>query len=296
MDSILNNSVYQLPSFFPKGHTRNPTILVERGLSSAGTTPSVLAVDTVPDNKANAGASGRACQALPRYTYVESEDSSQAELLPVEPTQLDNVTDAALDAYRIRYGELVTKDRIFGYVYGILHSRDYRREYASDLARMLPRIPEVTTSEAFVSFSEAGQRLLDLHIDYEKADPYPLKEDLVSPAPDGAERYRVQRMSWGGSARAPDRSMIIYNDWITLTGIPDEAHEYIVGPRSALEWLFDRYRETSDRASGITNDPNDWGAEIGDPRYIIDLVKRVTTVSVETISIVKNLPPLIEAS
>ena len=99
-----------------------------------------------------------------------------------------------------------------------------------------------------------------------------------------------------GGEVGPDRSMIVYNDWITLAGIPDEAHEYIVGPRPALTWLLDRYQVTTDKASGIVNDPNDWGAEIGDPRYIIDLVKRVTTVSVETIAIVKALPPLQEAA
>ncbi len=90
-------------------------------------------------------------------------------------------------------------------------------------------------------------------------------------------------------------SFIVYNDWITLAGIPAEAHEYVVGPRSALEWLIDRYRVTTDRASGNVNDPNDWGLEKGDPRYIIDLVKRITTVSVETVSIVSGLTSLQEA-
>ena len=99
----------------------------------------------------------------------------------------------------------------------------------------------------------------------------------------------------GGPTRTPDRSVIVYNDWIRLAGIPAEAHEYLVGPRSALEWLIDRYRVTTDRASGIVNDPNDWGLEKGDPRYIIDLIKRVTTVSVETVAIVRGLPPLEEA-
>ena len=160
----------------------------------------------------------------------------------------------------------------------------------------MPRIPEVSTSEAFLAFTEAGQRLLDLHIGYEGAEPYPLEELLVPGAPDGPERYRVQKMRRGGTARTPDRSVIVYNDWITLAGIPGQAHEYLVGPRTALEWLLDRYRVTSDNASGIVNDPNDWGTEIGNPRYIIDLVKRVTTVSVETMSIVKALPSLEEGA
>ena len=201
-----------------------------------------------------------------------------------------------LGAYRAHYGDWVTKNQIFSYVYGILHSLDYRQRYADDLAKLLPRIPEVATADAFRAFSEAGQRLLDLHTGYEAAEPYPLEERLAPGAPEGPERYRVQRIRWGGPTRAPDRSVIVYNDWITLAGIPDDTHEYVVGPRSALEWLLDRYRVTTDKASGIVNDPNDWGAEIGEPRYIIDLIKRVTTVSVETMAIVRALPPLEEAT
>ena len=296
MDRVLNNSVYRLPSIFPTPDTRSPVILVERGLRAAGRSPAVIAVDLIPDNSIGAGASGRACQVLPRYTFVEPEDTPQGELLPVERHRQDNISDEALGAYRRRYGEWVTKDQIFAYVYGILHSPDYREHYAGDLARMLPRIPEVTTAEAFVSFSGAGQRLLDLHIAYEDATPYPLEERVPSGAPKEPERYRVQKMRWGGPPRTPDRSVIVYNDWITLVGIPDEAHQYVVGPRSALEWLLTRYQVKTDKASGIVNDPNDWGLEIGDPRYIINLVKRVTTVSVETMALVKSLPPLEEAT
>ena len=216
-------------------------------------------------------------------------------MLVDDPSRRDNITGEALDAYRSRYGQWVTKDQIFAYVYGILHSPDYREKYASDLARMLPRIPEVATAEAFVSFTEAGQLLMDLHIGYEEAEPYPLEECLSSGAPDGPDRYRVQKMRWGGTRRDANRSVIVCNDWITLAGIPDEAHEYVVGPRSALEWLIDRCQVKTDKASGIVNDPNDWGSEIGNPPYIIDLVKRVTTVSVETVKIVRALPPLEEA-
>ena len=296
MDRVLNNSVYQLPSIFPTPDNRTPAIVVERGLRAPGRAPAALAVNNVTDGVAGAGPAGRACQVLPRYIFVEPTDSPQGELLPVEPHRQDNISDEALDAYRNRYGQWVTKDHVFSYVYGILHSPEYREQYASDLARMLPRIPEVATADAFRAFSEAGQRLLDLHIGYEEAEPYPLEERLKPGAPDGPDRYRVQKMRWGGLTRTPDRSVIVYNDWVTLAGIPDEAHEYIVGPRSALEWLLDRYRVTSDKASGIVNDPNDWGAETGEPRYIIDLVKRVTTVSIMTMAIVKALPPFEEGA
>ena len=177
MDRVLNNSVYQLPSIFPAQDTRIPAILVERGIRGAGRSPAVIAVNTVMEG-ALAGAAGQRCQVLPRYTYVENTDSLQGELLPVEPHQQDNISNEVLDAYRNRYGQWVTKDHIFGYVYGILHSPDYREKYASDLARMLPRIPEVATAEAFDSFSKAGQQLLELHISYEAAEPYPLEERL----------------------------------------------------------------------------------------------------------------------
>ena len=290
MDRSLNSALSQIPTYFPTPDIRNPAILVERGLPTPGRTTAILATDTVSDNKVGAGASGRALQVLPRYTYDEPTASLQGPLMPDEPRRRDNISDEAWDAYRAHYGEWVTKDHIFSYVYGILHSPDYRERYSDDLARLLPRIPEVATADAFRAFSEAGQRLLDLHIGYGKAEPYPLEERLKTGAPDGPERYRVQKMRWGGPTRTPDRSVIVYNDWITLAGIPDEAHEYVVGPRSALEWLLDRYRVTTNKASGIVNDPNDWGAEIGEPRYIIDLVKRVTTVSVETMSIVRALP------
>ena len=293
MDRILTSALSQNPKYFPTPDVRNPSIVVERGLRAPGRSPAAIAVNTVAEG-ALAGASGQRCQVLPRYTYIEPADTSQGALLPADLRRQDNITDEAQDTYRSLYGEWVTKDHIFSYVYGILHSPDYRMRYAADLAKLLPRIPEVATTEAFRAFSEAGQQLLDLHIGYEEAAPYPLEECISDSAPDGPELYRVQKMRWGGTTKAPDRSVIVYNDWITLAGIPDQAHQYVVGPRSALEWLIDRYRVTKDKPSGIENDPNDWGSEIGEPRYIIDLVKRLTTVSLETMAIVGALPPLEE--
>ena len=296
MERVLTSALSQIPKYFPTPDIRNPTILVERGLRVPGRSPAVIAVNVISEG-AIAGASGQRDQVLPRYTYHEQPSAPQEQLMPLpEHAPYDNITDEALDAYHNRYGQWVTKDQIFSYVYGILHSPDYRERYADDLARLLPRIPEVTTSDAFRLFSEAGQQLLDLHIGYEEAEPYPLEERIAPGAPDQPDRYQVHKMRWGGSTKIPDQSMIVYNDWITLTGIPDEAHEYLVGPRSALAWLLDRYQVTTDKTSGIVNDPNDWGAELGNHRYIIDLVKRITTVSIETIKIVKGLPPLEETT
>ena len=141
MDRVLTSARSQMPIYFPTPDISNPVILVERGLPTPRSNPGILAVDAVPDNKANAGA-GRACQVLPRYTYDEPPTGEQASLIQNEPHRCDNITDDALDSYRARYGEWVTKDQIFAYVYGILHSPDYRARYANDLAKLLPRIPE----------------------------------------------------------------------------------------------------------------------------------------------------------
>ena len=208
-----------------------------------------------------------------------------------------NISDAALADYRALFGD-VSKDDIFSYVYSVLHSPDYRSRYAVSLGKELPRIPEVATADAFHAFADAGRRLFDLHIGYETEKPYPLEELWGPLAPAGeVERYRVEKMRWGGKRGAEDRTQIVYNEWLTLAGIPEEAHRYVVGPRSALEWLIDRYRVRTDKASGIVNDVNDWGLELEppNPRYIVELVKRIVTVSVETVRIVESLPPLEEA-
>ena len=235
---------------------------------------------------------------FPRYLPADAQtDSAQEELLLDDPSLelSENINPQALAAYRRHLGPDVTPDQVFEYVYGVLHSPDYRQRYAADLSRLLPRIPDPADRETFDAFAEAGQQLLGLHIGYEDVEPYPLDEQVTLGAPPAPERYRVEKMRWGGKTRDPDRSRIIYNDWITLAGIPDEAHDYVVGPRSALAWLIDRYQVKTDKASGIVNDVNDWGLERGEPRYILDLVKRIVTVSVETMRIVRGLPELREA-
>ena len=296
LDRDLNNSVYQLPRIFPVAGVRTPGIVVESKLRAPGRVPGTLAVDSVPEVAATAGAAGQASVVFPRYTYDPGPGNEQGTLLRGgHPQRRDNITYNALDTYRGRYGEGVAKDQIFAYVYGVLHSPEYHERYSIDLAKMLPRIPDPADRETFLAFAEAGQRLLDLHIGYEDVAPYPLEERVALGAPDGPERYRVQKMRWGGAHRDPDRSVLVYNDWITLAGIPEAAHDYVVGPRSALAWLIDRYLVKTDKASGIVNDVNDWGLEHGDPRYILDLVKRITTVSLETMTIVRGLPELREA-
>ena len=234
---------------------------------------------------------GKGGQFFPRYTYVEQGkadnllDAAEDDGSPFR--RVDNITDEVLADYRAAYGGEVTKDDIFFYVYGLLHSPDYRERFQADLKKMLPRIPKAARTEDFEAFTEAGRKLSDLHIGYETVEPWPLA--IEEPA--NAD-YRVKKMKPVKRGGEVDRSTIIYNDQITVAGIPEEAHRYMLGSRSAIEWIMDRYQVKTDKKSGITNDPNDWSEEVGNPRYILDLLGRIVRVSIETMEIVDALPEL----
>lgn len=290
-DKLLNHRRSILPAIFPTpNHPNYGYFLVSPGESAGFST---LATDVIPD--LHLIATG---QFFSRYAYepVLSEDqlelNSAGDVIIEGSKRVDNISDISLDRYQEALGAGVSKDDIFASTYALLHSPQYRDTFAADLKRQLPRIPLPPSFEAFEEFVAAGKTLLDLHINYETVDPYPLHEQHSTADPNSADFYRVQKLKYGGNARNKDLSTIVYNQNITLSGIPDEAHEYVLGSRTALDWILDRYQVRTDKASGIVNDPNDWGLEHDDPRYIVDLIKRITTVSVETMKIVKNLPAL----
>jgi predicted helicase len=202
--------------------------------------------------------------------------------------RVDNITDGIQAVYRGAFGGQVTKDDVFFYVYGVLHSPQYRTTFAADLKRMLPRIPLAGSREDFGAFVAAGRALSDLHVNYEAVDPYPLHEQAPLDG-DPWQVFRVTKMRW--TDKTTKRTLIV-NEHVTLGDIPEAAHRYMLGSRSAIEWLIDRYQVKVDKDSGIVNDPNDWGREHDDPRYIVDLVKRIVRVSLETMAIVDALPEL----
>ncbi|GJM36929.1 MAG: type ISP restriction/modification enzyme [Acidimicrobiales bacterium] len=210
-----------------------------------------------------------------------------------------NVTDHALGVYRA-LDQTIEKDDIFFYVYGILHSPAYRTAFAADLKKSLPRIPQVPTAEGFWGFSNAGRGLATLHTEYEDVEVWP---DLTFVTADGfdpasADAYRITKMKHpkvtdpATGAKVDDRTRIVYNDRITIEGIPEAAYGYELGSRSAIAWVMESWRIKTDKASGITNDPNDWATEHDDPTYILDLVGRVVTVSMKTLDIIAALPKL----
>jgi predicted helicase len=189
----------------------------------------------------------------------------------------DNITDWTLGRFQAAYGESITKREIFAYVYGFLHHPQYRERYADNLKRELPRIPLLPDRRDFETCVLIGEALMKLHLGYETVEEYPLRR-IENPAV--PITWRVQKMKL-----TPDRSAVIYNEWLTLAGVPVECFKYRLGNRSALEWVIDQYQVSTDARSGITSDPN----RPNEPEYIAQLVGRVVTVSVETVRLVREL-------
>ncbi len=171
----------------------------------------------------------------------------------------------------------ITKSDIFHYVYALLHHPDYRAKYAANLRRELPRIPFV---EDFWGFAQAGARLAELHVHYENQPEYRLDwiENPAKPLDWRVERMRLSK----------DKTSLVYNDFLTLVGIPPQVYAYKLGNRSALEWIVDQYQVSVDKRSGIRNDPNN----PADPQSIVRLIGQVISVSVATVQLVHSLPPL----
>jgi predicted helicase len=278
----------QLPALFPT--QAHPNVALYLSSPGASKQFSPFVVDCVPNlHLVHTGS------AYSLYSYEPVSAATQGDLFAeADPAVIDgyrrkdNITDATLSTYRGFYEDpKLSKEDIFYYVYGLLHSPEYREQYRADLMKMLPRIPKV---KDFWGYSQAGRNLAELHLHYEDVEPFPLEE--ITRGASGGDEYRfyyVNKLSFGARK---DRSSIVYNQWITLSGIPEAAYDYQVNGKSALEWIIDRYQVTTHKDSQITNDPNDYCREIGNPRYILDLIKRIVTVSVETMKIVGQLPPL----
>lgn len=294
-DRDLIERISQIPALYPAEQFDNRTISV----TGRGSTKMFSALMTAITPDLELISKG---QVFPLYWYQAA--SGPVDSIPGQSSYLslannqdhlirhDGINDFMLEQYQDAFDNpSITKEDIFYYVYGVLHSPEYRERFGSDLKKMLPRIP---FTEDFWAFSNAGRELGDLHVGYESVDPWPVTETQTR-IPVGSEDdetlYRVEKMKWAGSARNPAKSVIIYNDFFTLSDIPMEAYDYIVNGKSALEWIMERYAITQDKASKIVNDPNEWS---DDPRYVIDLVKRIVRVSMETNRIVASLPALNE--
>ena len=294
-DSEIDWSHYQLPKLFPQLGVSDENVVIS---VTGGNNPSCLITSCLPDLHFVGDP-----QCFPLYWY-EGGTASGGMFASSSNRYVrhDAITDEALEVFRASYphafvgrfkkdgGDEITKEDIFYYIYGILHSPEYRRRFESNLKKELPRIP---LARDFADYSRYGRRLASFHLNYETVAPW---QEIVEDG-DSANPGRTVKMRFGkckkteDNPKGVDRSVLHVAENLTLKNIPERAYDYMVNGRSAIEWLMDRYQVRTDKASGIVDDPNDYS---DDPRYIVDLVKRVVTVSMETLDIVKMFPPLNE--
>ena len=325
-DPIWNEMQLQIPRIFPTTKQKNRVICTPG--NGASKEFSCLMMDSIPDlNVMNAGT-----QCFPLYVYEKVDAGAQLSLFDKgkeEYRQEIGITDFMLKRCQAEFGEKVTKEDIFYYIYGVLHSPEYRKRFESDLKKSLARIPLCKTGSEFAAFVRAGRKLGDLHCGYENVKPWKdcavdvkgMQMNLTTEYTENTERtssvysvssvvkaspYTVTKMRFAKKdspedenkngklerREREDRSRIIYNERVTIRGIPLAAYDYVVNGKSAIEWIMERYQVTTHKESGIVNDPNKYLEECGNERYIVELILKVVTVSMETQKIVSTLPKL----
>lgn len=322
-DQMMNHRTYRLPKLFPTPAHPNISFVVSQGeISKIGP----LMINSLPNHHLVGDA-----QTFPLYTWepISSASNHEPDLFSLdteeETTQtdeatytsfldftrpigeqipvllngyrrVDNITDATLATYRAHYADTaITKEDIFFYVYGLLHHPEYRERYEADLKKMLPHIPHAA---GFHTYASVGRKLADLHVNYERVEPYPsVQEEASLHAPEDAwQRYRIgSQMCFTKLGRKKkDPTRLEYNEYVTLSGIPSESQHYVISGYSPLEWIIDRFYVTTDIKGGslIVNDPNDFLREQGRPDAVVDLIKRLVTVSMRTQELLATLPAL----
>lgn len=306
-NKAMNWTHHLMPQFFPYREAEN-IIICTSGVGARSGFSSLVAT-LLPDLQLLDNG-----QCFPLYLYEKTKDDTidfgdSGDLFAEKPetqnengyTRKDGISDEGLAHFQQAYPEeAISKEDIFYYVYGLLHSPDYRERYADNLSKELPRIPCVKTAKDFWHFSQAGRDLAELHIHYETVEKYPVTLDCGKRTIDqlSDDDFRVTQMKRpkikndeGKSVN--DNSTVIYNHSITVRDIPVEAYNYVVNGKAAIEWVIERQCVKTDKKSGIVNDANDWAIEtMNNPKYPLELLQRVITVSLETNKIVNGLPPL----
>ncbi len=260
-DRILNEEVYQFPQILPTSATEAENVAICVSAIGSSKLFHCLSTNVIPDLHLTGDS-----QCFPFYTYAEGGTNRR-----------ENITDWALAQFQEKYGPEVTKWDIFHYVYALLHHPQYRERYAENLKRDLPHIPVLQHKEAFLVCVRIGKRLMELHLNYEQAKEYPLQWVENEDVPFS---WYVKKMRL-----TADKSAVVVNESLTLAGIPQQCFAYRLGNRSALDWVIDQYQVSEDKRSGIVSDPNN----LDDEEYIVRLVGKVVTVSVETVGLVEEL-------
>jgi predicted helicase len=297
---LFNSRMGQMPRIFPNDRAKNLVICVTgQGAKHFG----ALMANSITDLQLLFNGQ---CFPLNLYEPLTEGDPKDGELFSLAQqgeisedgkySIRDGISDSGLAHFQEKYpSEKISKEDLFYYIYGLLHSEDYRARYNDNLSKELPRIPAVKAAADFWFFSKAGRALADLHLNYESAPKYPVDMGGVDIATLSPDDLYVTQMKYakGSDGEKWDKTQVIYNHKITLSGIPLEAYEYVVNGKPALEWVRERQSVSSHKDSGIVNDANLWAREtMHNPAYPLELFQRVITVSLETMKIVNSLPVL----
>ena len=297
-DRHFNEYVNLISDMFPRASADNRAIVIKGNWSGTGFF--ALMTNSVTSDQSDGGA-----YCFPLYLHDDFQERATKgdvafdKKLPKvkdrpQHSRRDGLSDDGLAYFQTSYpGERIGKEDLFHYVYGLLHSRDYLERFSDNLEKELPRIPRVKTAEDFWVFSHAGLKLAKLHLNFETVPMYAAKIEGEDSSLTDAD-YRVDKMRYGKKGKERDLTKVHYNNRITILGIPLEAYDYVVNGKPAIDWVIERQCVTTDKASGIVDDANDWAVQTtGNTRYSLELLLRIITVSIETMKIVAGLPDLL---
>ena len=228
--------------------------------------------------------------------YIDAHTLEQAECFPLfwyeqqvthNLFSLDNeeyskeyaISDVAFNKFKEKYGQYITKEDLFYYIFGVLNSKKYQELYSDNLKKEMPGIPFLNHFEQYV---KVAKKLADLELNYEST-PH-LSSIVIEKKSDN---YKVTQMKFAKDGKNVDKSIIIFNESITVKNIPLEAYDYIVNGKSAIEWIMERYCVSQDKASGIVNDCNKYS---DDPKYVLNLLLSVISMSIKINETIKELP------
>ena len=272
-------SAYQTPRIFTDAETKIETICTT---GPGNRNPSAWIVSNPMDLQLMAPACNAYPKSLPDSFFSAGFSMNGG---------FEQIKDDSLSSYLPTLS--IDKTRLFYYVYGILQCNEYYERFFNNLTKEIPRIPIVATTDDFLAFTELGRQLVDLHVNYDKVEDYPVVEHWVDEHRELLplkSRYRVERMTY---CKKNDKSVIQYNPHLKISGIPEEAYEYKVNGKSCVEWVMDRQRIRIHKDSGILNDANDFANEtMKDPTYPLKLLKKAVTVGIRTRIIQQSMPPL----
>jgi helicase domain protein len=245
---------------------------------------SILISNIIIDlNSMDAGAN-----CYPLY-YIEEDnknkDKSLFETLDgiEKESKKDGISDYIFNLAKEKYSTKITREDIFYYVYGFLHNEDYKKEFEADLNKLTPRLPLVDDYKTFKIYSDIGRELANLHLNYENIE----RDSNIIVEGEESNNFKVEKMRFENKDQ---KDIIIFNSDIKIKNIPLEAYDYQVNGKSAIEWIVERYAVTVNKDSGIENNPNLWCEENENPRYILDLLLSVISLSLKTNELIKKLP------